>query len=171
MSNTWTTGVAAGATVPHTIASLQNGIGDPCKLVGYTVAQIKEAIANNCVPDNKKYRTPTQSENEALGVNNVSGWQQVSNTYGRWFGPAVTRQFLPGNGYRQYYNGSWTWSISGQGSTPQSGSAGYWDGSVCQNHNQAHGLVFDFMGLGALSAYRHGNTGQSSALGVRCVTQ
>ena len=180
MSNSWSSGAIAGQTVPHTVANLLLGRGDPCRLLGYTVAQIKEAVANGCAPDNKKYRTPTGAENQALGViSNFSSWMQVSNTWGRWIGPSQgmivgNRQFLPGNAYCSWFNSSWGWGPTGEqanGPSAQNGTGGYWDATLCATHYQAHFLLCSSRNLSNDPPYGHYNLDQMAAMGVRCVAQ
>ena len=182
LSNGWNIGSGFGVVVPHTNASLRTGVGDPCKLLGFTVAQIREALNNGNAPDNKKYRTPMQSENEAwANTGYFSSYTSVStpsgSIYGRWFGPSSggisgNREFLPANGYGYYTGASsnpWSWTSLGDNSVSgQSGSGGYWVGQLCGTHGQSHGLIFS---NGSNNPSVHSNMNQHTLMGVRCVAQ
>jgi hypothetical protein len=157
----------------HTTASLLIGTGDPCRLLGFTVAQIKDALANGVLPDNKKYRTPTFAENQAVINLGYSSWQQPAGAlYGRYFGPSsgsnpANRQFYPGNDRRYFYNGGWSWGVIGM----QTGYGWYWSSDICSTHHQAHAFNFDHSSTSSWQYSTHNNPGQESACGVRCVAQ
>ena len=48
----------------HTVENLKVGKGDPCQLVGLTVSEIKDFLANGQLPTNSGWRTPTVKETE-----------------------------------------------------------------------------------------------------------
>ena len=113
-SSTWEYSIKGqGTPVEHTLANLRAGKGDPCRLVGYTQTEIRNAIAttnssNAYAPDNKLWRLPTGNEFIAYASNHdrkstlsgVSGYK-VGNP----------RVFLPIIGYINY-NGNF---VSGDG--------------------------------------------------------
>lgn len=130
-------------TAYHTLANVKAGKGDPCRLVGYTVQQIKDATA---VPDNGIWRLPTNAENQAF-----SGQTGYIDTTVHWWDPAGgtnpspfsgvaggefpsrnsggAGKFLPASGYRLNSDGS----IRNQGtnghywsSSPSTASLGYY---------------------------------------------
>jgi hypothetical protein len=119
----------------HTLANVKAGKGDPCKLVGLTVAQIQAGVI-----DNGLYRLPTNAENQAFfGTSTASN----DTAYSTWTvndaneANPGTRTFhksdpanavLPAAGYRHYSGGTVTgrdtngfyWS-----STPGDSTRGY----------------------------------------------
>jgi hypothetical protein len=84
----------------HTLANVKAGRGDPCKLVGLTVAQIQAGTY-----DNGLYRLPTSAEN--AGFENPTyiagnGWTTgTTPTAGIRVGSDNTT-FLPASGYISY---------------------------------------------------------------------
>ncbi|MDR1671280.1 MAG: fibrobacter succinogenes major paralogous domain-containing protein [Alistipes sp.] len=117
------------------MANVKAGKGDPCKLVGLTVAQIQAGVI-----DNNTYRLPTNTENQTF-----FGTSTNTNdaTYSTWTANQAneaspgTRTFLkstpanavlPAAGYRSYSSGGvnnrgtrgFYWS-----STPLDGTNGY----------------------------------------------
>jgi hypothetical protein len=74
----YTAGVTnVSATNYHTAANVKLGKGDPCKLVGLTVAQVKAGVI-----DNKSYRLPTTAENVAfVGSSEI---QPTGSDYYTW---------------------------------------------------------------------------------------
>jgi hypothetical protein len=111
----------------HTLANVQAGRGDPCKLVGLTVAQIKAGVY-----DSGRYRLPTASENEAYDspeyTGGTSGWSSTPVTAGIYYLPVSPNKFLPATGRRDASDGATNyvgtvgnyWS-----SRASSGTAGY----------------------------------------------
>ena len=124
ISSTWLSGwqptTVSNYTVPHDVVNLRNGIGDPCRLVGYTQAEIKAAIATNnpnaYAPDNKVWRLPTGTQ--LYGYQNVSGGSnnETFPRHGRINETGSFSSFDTG-----YYWSSWKTG----GGTPSSVLAGY----------------------------------------------
>ena len=131
------------ASVPYTTAkditqtyqtpeNVSAGKGDPCRLIGLSIMQIKAGLV-----DNKKFRLPTAVENEAFATNR-SDWKDSPNI-GRYFGPEATASgtggfFLPAGGYRNEYTGA----IS-----DQDGIGRYWSG-IHNSSNDTDALNLTF---------------------------
>jgi hypothetical protein len=138
----------------HTLANVKAGKGDPCKLVGLTVAQIQSGVI-----DNGLYRLPTNAENVAF-FGSSSGSNEA--TYSTWTANQAneaspgTRTFLksdpanavlPAAGYRDYSSGGvynrgtygYYWS-----STPDSSAYGYFlcfnSGNVGPSDTSGYGV-------------------------------
>ena len=75
-NSTWQYANSQGNVVAHTLANLRAGKGDPCRLVGYTLTEVSNAIAttnpNAYAPDNRMWRLLTGNELNAYTVNSVS---------------------------------------------------------------------------------------------------
>ena len=71
----------------HTAANLQQGRGDPCRLVGYTVQQIRTELDAGRRIDNGQWRLPTDAENRAFinTTQNRSDWNTVNGSNGHYF--------------------------------------------------------------------------------------
>lgn len=146
----------------HNQTNIAMGKGDPCKLVGYTVAQVRSGFYDNGI-----WLMPKDSEHSGFTLGE-SGWitKASPNDPTLWNGhtfPQIKEtyygQFLPAAGYRStsggvYYQGSTGiyWS-----STPHNSDLGndlyFWETSVVNN------------GTGA------GSYGLSYGIPVRCVRQ
>ncbi|MGL5981572.1 MAG: InlB B-repeat-containing protein [Phocaeicola sp.] len=88
----------------HTLANLKEGKGDPCKLVGFTVAEIKAALDAGNAPDNNQWRLPTKEEIEIYNTEK-SNWASIAGINGRYFGDGATAtgtggEFFPAAGSR-----------------------------------------------------------------------
>lgn len=100
----------SGTYPSHLVGNLKEGKGDPCRLIGFTVAEIKAAIkdkaASDSAPDNGKWRMPTQEDyKELIGEDQYSDWTNIDGINGRYIGPGATidgagGEFLPAGGYR-----------------------------------------------------------------------
>jgi hypothetical protein len=83
----------------HNAANVQAGRGDPCKLVGFTAAEIAAGSY-----DNEQWRLPTEEENNAdfgEGTTFVGDWGVAGHGIGK-----AGVCFLPAAGLRQQSNGS-----------------------------------------------------------------
>lgn len=69
------------ANVVHSLANLKAGMGDPCRLAGYSASQIKTWLNAGSVPDNKKWRLPTPSENNSFAGVSVNPSPLNAATY------------------------------------------------------------------------------------------
>jgi hypothetical protein len=147
----------------HTAASLLAGKGDPCRLVGYTVQDIRTEIAAGRTPDNGLWRIATSSDFSGFTGSWV-GWDIVGSTYGRFF-PYGSRSFwLPALGM-----------LSPQGTGSSRGYEGrYWTGDFFGGGPSGNAQSFEFIGpSGGLVMV----TGQLAAslgrdgMAVRCVRQ
>jgi hypothetical protein len=107
----------------HTQANVKAGRGDPCKLVGLTVAQIQAGTI-----DNGKYRLPTNAENAAYSSPTFvagNGWATGttptagihSGNIGTSFLPASGRRNIDGSTYGVGYHGYWWSSQANSGTT------------------------------------------------------
>ncbi len=94
----------------HTLANVQGGWGDPCKLVGLTVSDIA-----NGVFDNNTYRLPTDAENAAsygagtefVGTVGSSGYGLRIGTYNTTFLPAAGIRGNTGSPANMYNHGGY----------------------------------------------------------------
>ncbi|MGL5920632.1 MAG: hypothetical protein ACRCZQ_09050 [Bacteroidales bacterium] len=147
----WESGHGSGE---HTLKSLRLGDGDPCRLVGYTIAEIKSELEAGRVPDNRKWRTPNNDVNVAF-EKNKSNMTTLEGIKGRYFGPGATAtgtggEFLPAAGFR---------NPSG-GTLDSQGEAGdYWS---CTTG------IFGYNGY-SLSFDKYSGNMKPAALPVRCV--
>ena len=85
----------------HTIANIKIGKGDPCRLVGYTVAEIKSMITSNQLPDNRMWKTPSWTDSRSFFITEKerTGWMVVSGVNGHFFPKSTsTDNFLPAAG-------------------------------------------------------------------------
>ena len=161
-SSSWSTGVDYGQNVQHNNAKLKNGVGDPCRLLGFTQAQIKDLLTNDITPDNGSWRTPTAAELTAWAINGQRG-ASVDGVVGWYFGPANNRQFMPYNGYR---SSTGSWGLQTRPEYVQNGSGAYWDNTICGVHYYPEGLHFNQAEL-----FIHPESRQPAAFGVRCIPQ
>ena len=127
----WQYANSQGNVVAHTLANLRAGKGDPCRLVGYTQREVRNAIAttnpNAYVPDNKQWRLP--DANDFLYYSTVySKISQMSGVEGYRFGyeevflPLVGEIEINGNFYRR--DGGY-WSSFQRITTPSANNANY----------------------------------------------
>lgn len=137
----------------HTVSNVRVGKGDPCKLAGLTLSQIRSGVI-----DNYKWRMPTRDENVAfIGTKSTMGsWPQPSNP-GYWFpNPSyfnTTGEFLRAAGYR-YANG-----VPGY-----VGEYGYYWSS--EPYDGSYGYDFSFQ---ITDVYPYGSSDYAVGLPVRCV--
>jgi hypothetical protein len=140
----------------HNAANVLTGRGDPCKLAGLTMEQIKAGVI-----DNKRFRLPTQAENVAakntyaVYGSRPSGYYSTTTTFGIYLIPDVNT-FLPASGRRD----------NGGGTNYTGMLACYW-GSAPSGNNAGGTLGISNDG-GNLS-----NTATTAAYGnaVRCMKQ
>lgn len=135
----------SGGYIDHT--QFKTGKGDPCRLVGYTAQQIKDAIY---ILDNKTWRLPTNVENimftgEIPYETTVHWWDRVGGPNPSPFsgvagGEFSSRdnggadKFLPATGLRDPYDGT----VHNQGS-----SGCYWSGLPYSSSMGYHLLILD----------------------------
>jgi len=105
-NSTWQYANSQGNVVAHTLANLRAGKGDPCRLVGYTQTEVKQAIAtsnpNAYAPDNGLWRLPTGNELQAYATYH----DKISQQSGVWgYKVGSDKVFLPVIGYI-YYDGT-----------------------------------------------------------------
>ncbi|MGL5920854.1 MAG: hypothetical protein ACRCZQ_10205 [Bacteroidales bacterium] len=100
----WNENWVVGETFPeHTAANLRKGKGDPCRLAGFTVAEVKSQLEAGNAPDNGVWRMPTNEENIEFGAK-YSRWTTLEGINGRYFGHGATPigtggEFLPAAGF------------------------------------------------------------------------
>jgi hypothetical protein len=142
------------ASTYHSLANIKLGKGDPCKLVGLTVAQIRAGTINN-----GDWRLPTHAELVAEYSSPTyipgSGW--VNGTYptAGIISGDIDTSFLPAVGGRN--NGGVTWDV---------GMDGHWWSSQAKDNENCYYMYFS-NGVVAPSAYTDFQYGYS----VRCVPQ
>jgi hypothetical protein len=142
----------------HTLANVKAGRGDPCKLVGLTVAQIQAGVI-----DNGLYRLPTRAENRTFfGSSSPSD----DPTYSTWTTNPATRTFhksdpanavLPAAGYRSFTN---------SGAASYRGTEGRYWSSTPNNSTDGFRLYFD-----STNVVPSGTDYSGVGLAVRCVPQ
>jgi hypothetical protein len=151
----------------HTLANVKAGKGDPCKLVGLTVAQIQAGVY-----DSGLYRLPTNAENQTFfGSSSDSNSETYDPTYTTWTANQAnaadpgTRTFhksdpanavLPATGSRNTFGGT----------VDTRGTIGYWWTSTPQSSTGGYDLVFTGTYIHPSSSYFYG-----SGFAVRCVPQ
>ena len=145
-NNAWTPdGYTNGYVVVHTVASLRNGTGDPCRLVGYTQSEILKAIDTNnrnaYAPDNQVWRLPTG--NQLLGYTN-DGYTTSFPRYGYIY--SENDRYLD-NGTRGYYWSSWQ----------SAGGATYTNAGLLQWTSNSSKVMWSLP--------------PASAMSIRCVSQ
>ncbi|MGL5957245.1 MAG: hypothetical protein ACRCZZ_01360 [Phocaeicola sp.] len=134
---------------------IENGKGDPCRLVGLTLEEIKSENV-----DSKEWKTPTKTDNESLYLKH-SNMTVMNGIVGRFFGEDATEtgtggEFLPAIGIRFGSSGK----LTGQG------SLGYYCTSSLKNSTDAFHLSF-------ADKFVKSTTTGSHAFGrpVRCIPQ
>ncbi|MGL5979964.1 MAG: InlB B-repeat-containing protein [Phocaeicola sp.] len=145
--NSWT----VGATFPtHVINNLKAAKGDPCKLIGFTQKEIKDALNNGTLLENKKWRSPEIDENIAFLNSGYSFWTTVEGTHGFYIGPGATSsgtggEFFPAVGYRPSENevvnftfATVLWSSSPFGSTSGNCTLFYMPNHVSESAELGH---------------------------------
>ena len=146
------------STLAHDLYKVRDGLGDPCKLVGYTVAQVK---SNNF--DNKTWRMPTQQENfDFLSTQSKWGTKDgVNGIYGSWsntFG-YTSGSFMPSSGWRASENGSRYYAAE---------KPVYWSSTAGTNPNT--GSAWEYTTTGP-SFNLKANYDRGYAFPIRCVRQ
>lgn len=132
--------------------NIRSGFGDPCRLVGLTIAQIKAGQV-----DNGKWRLPTKEENEALGAGG-GAWVSIGGIGGGVFPEnGGANRFLPAGGYRHSESGELQYATS---------YARYWSNT---SKSETEGYSFSFYSTGGLSPI--GVQNKSAAFCIRCVLQ
>lgn len=161
LPTSWMDDWYAGGEFPvHNVTNLKVGKGDPCRLVGYTVYDIKKALASGVALDNKTWRMPTENENVAY-VKVYSGWTVRDGIIGRYFCPNSIREFLPAAGFRQKFGGKLEYRgyFGGYMSTSP-----FVDTAFSANENSY--LLIDSKGIMPKYPSSH-----ATGLSVRCVRQ
>lgn len=144
----------------HTLSNLKVGKGDPCRLVGYSQAEVQEMLGIGIIPDNKTWKTPAWVDNDPIFhvvANRPSGWSVVSRVNGHFF-PYVTStdNFLPAAGIA--WDAGWM--------EPTRGEIGaYWTNSP-QDVDQGRLLYFSRTIVDKYYVFK-----QACSLSVRCVRQ
>lgn len=146
------------STLAHDLYKVREGLGDPCKLVGYTVAQVK---SNNF--DNKTWRMPTQQENfDFLSTQSYWGTKDgVNGIYGSWsntFG-YQSGSFMPSSGWRTSADGSRYYAAE---------KPVYWSSTAGTNPNT--GSAWEYTTTGP-SFNLKANYDRGYAFPIRCVRQ
>jgi hypothetical protein len=144
------------STSYHTSANVKAGRGDPCKLVGLTVAQIQAGGY-----DNKAYRLPTKAENVAFASSPTyvdgAGWASgTTPTAGIHTGDIGT-SFLPVAGQWNYQGYTYWVGLNGS----------YWS-SRANDSTNGNRLSFSD---GAVSTSEGSHFSPHYSLAVRCVPQ
>jgi uncharacterized protein (TIGR02145 family) len=141
----WNTDAAGSQIISspnyHNVANLTAGKGDPCKLVGLTVAQIKTNLNSGNVPDSG-WRLPSPRENHSFVGDPAWNSETLSgNVYSSIGSPTFEQgysfdssngDFLPAAGYRGYTSGDVSF---------QNGRGAYWS-STPHNSGRGHNIYF-----------------------------
>lgn len=143
-----------------TSVNILAGKGDPCRLVGYTAKEVRDAASKGIVLDNKKWKMADMTENSVFGTR-VSTWFPAVvgvSSAGRYLGMSLgggvtTGQFLPATGVR-----------NSSGYSLRDVSGWYWSSTL----NTPNVSVLSFTNT---SVSVNGPKGMSEALSIRCVTQ
>ncbi|MGL5979927.1 MAG: hypothetical protein ACRCZY_03445 [Phocaeicola sp.] len=154
--STWNEAWSVGDSYPlQSLEMIENGKGDPCRLVGLTLEDIKSENV-----DSKEWKTPTKTDNDSL-YSKHSNMTVMNGIVGRFFGEGATEtgtggEFLPAIGIRFGSSGK----LTGQG------SLGYYCTSSLKNSTDAFHLSF-------ADKFVKPTTTGSHAFGrpVRCIPQ
>lgn len=138
-----------------------DGLGDPCKLVGTTVYDIK--YGSGSTVDNKKWRMPTQADNIAF-LSTQCYWgtkDGVNGIYGSWanFTGYVSGSFMPSSGWRASEDGSRYYATQ---------KPVYWSSTAGTNTNT--GSAWEYTTTGP-STNLKANYDRGYAFPIRCVRQ
>lgn len=140
----------------HSVSSLKDGKGDPCRLVGYTQQRVKDMLNAHTVPDNGKWKTP--ENNTGISTDNRGNWKQPpgTNINGHYLiNTSTPSDFLPAAGF------AWR-----GGDLGQRGSAGaYWT-QESPHTDQGSPLYIQPTGFNITWQQHH-----SLRMSVRCVRQ
>jgi hypothetical protein len=141
------------STSYHTKDNVLAGRGDPCKLVGLTITQIRAGAV-----DNGKFRLPTNAENIAEYSSPTfvagAGWMTGTTPTAGIHTGNIDTSFLPAAGHRH-----------GNGNTSEIGYDGQWWSSRARNSAGGYYLYF-FDGTVDITT-----NDASYAFAVRCVPQ
>lgn len=145
--------------VVHTNTELLLGRGDPCRLVGYTEAEIRTALAAGRVPDNGQWRLPTNADIIVFGLQ-LSEWTTINGIAGRVFtiNGGLGGTFLPAAGRK----------IPESAAYGQRGNMGFYIGSSIYNDSFFPYSLFFSQQFVDVSDHRDG---QSQGFSVRCMRQ
>jgi hypothetical protein len=141
------------STSYHTKDNVLAGRGDPCKLVGLTVAQIHAGPS-----DNGKYRLPTDAENAAYSSPTLvagAGWVSGTTPTAGIYTGNIGTSFLPASGERH-----------STGVTSEVGADGHYWSSCAVNSGNGYYLWFydKVIDPSYINSAANGNA-------VRCVPQ
>jgi hypothetical protein len=152
-NGTNTTDGYISSNIYHTVANVKAGRGDPCKLVGLTVAQVQAGTI-----DNGKYRLPTHAELVAAYSSPTfvagNGWTDGTTPTAGIHTGVIGTSFLPAAGER-----------APGGQTQQVGFHGHWWSS--REYDGVHGYHLNF-NSGGVNTY---TTDAKYGFAVRCVPQ
>ncbi|MGL5919254.1 MAG: hypothetical protein ACRCZQ_01965, partial [Bacteroidales bacterium] len=158
-SERWNGSWSVGDFYPaHTAENIKAGKGDPCRLVGYTSAEIRSEVAQRRAPDNGQWRMPTKEENMAY-VADRSSFRSIDGVKGRFFGAGASSgggEFLPASGYRYPSNGD----------LYNQGVYGTYTSDTPEGNKAGSSLNFNNSSVSATYKYT-----QSRGFSVRCVRQ
>jgi hypothetical protein len=152
-NGTDTTDGYISSTSYHTTANVLAGRGDPCKLVGLTVEQIRAGTI-----DNGKYRLPTNAENAAYGSPTYvagNGWVNGTTPTAGIHTGNIANSFLPAAGSRSY-----------TGETQHVGADSRWWSSRAVDAGSGYYLY-----LGSATVNTSVTNSAAHGLSVRCVPQ
>jgi hypothetical protein len=153
-SGTDTTDGYISSTSYHTKDNVLAGRGDPCKLVGLTVEQIKAGTV-----DNGDWRLPTNAENGTTYGSptfvNGAGWASGTTPTAGIYKGTIGTSFLPASGQR-----------NPDGSTQHVGGDGHCWSSRAGDPTRGHLIYFSNNTVDTSS-----NNGAHYGLPVRCVPQ
>ena len=141
--------------VAHSYSELSQGRGDPCRLAGYTVEEIRVAIDNGRTLDNTQWRLPANAENIEYGQQS-SGMTLSEGIEGKFFTSA--NEFLPAAGRK----------IAETGVYAQRGNrSNYVSSSIDVDSRAPFSLFFNNQSV-FVSDIRDG---QAQGYSIRCVRQ
>jgi hypothetical protein len=143
------------ASTYHHKTNVLAGKGDPCKLVGLTITQIRAGTV-----DNGDWRLPTDVENGAYGSPIYvagNGWVGGTTPTAGIHTGVISTSFLPAAGER-----------TPSGNTYWVGNRGYFWSSLA--HNATSGLCLRFSD-GTVNTSALGDGIYTNGLSVRCVPQ
>ena len=150
--NAWIDVPYQTADVTHTLDDVQNGKGDPCRLVGLSESDVKAGII-----DNGLWRMPSNSSNNWGG----DSWVQHNSYNGRKItvqSDNISKEaFYPAAGYRKLDNGT----VEGQTT-----SANYWWLNSSNESGNSQCISFTETNI-----YRNQSINISQGNPIRCVSQ
>ncbi|MGL5979341.1 MAG: InlB B-repeat-containing protein, partial [Phocaeicola sp.] len=149
-----------GPVYDFNVDGMKHGQGDPCKLVGFTQKQIQEKLAANELPDNGKWRTPTEDENVTF-TDEISGWTTLGGKNGYYMGPGAKEgetcgEFFPTTGWLE----------------EQQGALEYTDRGYFWSNTQIEGMISCYYVIFTNDGYNpEFTTNPSYGMPVRCIPQ